>query len=85
MLHLTDIHWDMLYAPGSKAKCGEPLCCRAVHGFADNPADGAGYWGDYRSCDIPEHTLDSMLTHIAKTEKVHFPFPTLQYSTSPNI
>ncbi|XP_039267442.2 sphingomyelin phosphodiesterase-like [Styela clava] len=28
------------------------------------PADGAGYWGDYRGCDLPSWTFESMLETI---------------------
>ena len=32
VLHLTDIHLDTMYSPGSQAVCKEPLCCRASDG-----------------------------------------------------
>ncbi|CAG2121147.1 unnamed protein product, partial [Medioppia subpectinata] len=30
MLHLTDIHPDLYYTPGSNARCSEPMCCRST-------------------------------------------------------
>ncbi|CAF4063326.1 unnamed protein product, partial [Rotaria sp. Silwood1] len=29
VLHLSDIHIDFAYKPGSQADCSQPLCCRA--------------------------------------------------------
>ena len=29
VVHITDLHIDRLYQPGSEAACGESLCCRA--------------------------------------------------------
>ncbi|BFZ21086.1 hypothetical protein BsWGS_24125 [Bradybaena similaris] len=66
VLHLTDVHFDRDYKPGSNAKCGEPLCCReGVGSFAD-PADGAWTFGDYRSCDTPLWTLENMFATLAQ-------------------
>ena len=67
VLQLSDVHMDPLYAVGSAAQCGKPLCCRAD----DQPIDGnrtAGAWGDYE-CDINEKMLHSMFTNIANTVK----------------
>ena len=30
----------------------------------------AGYWGDYRKCDMPARTIHSMLEHITTTHTV---------------
>lgn len=63
VLFLTDIHWDHSYSPGAPATCKEPLCCRnhsSSHGH--NPS---GYWGEYSTCDLPLHTIESLLQHVA--------------------
>ncbi|KAM4697277.1 sphingomyelin phosphodiesterase [Discoglossus pictus] len=62
ILFLTDIHWDHGYTPGSHADCKEPLCCR---GPASGDQPGAGYWGEYSKCDLPLHTIESLLRHVA--------------------
>ena len=73
VLQLSDTHIDLEYAQGGDAVCGEPLCCRESgseragllherHGIT--PDERAGYWGDYRDCDIPLRTLESMLAFI---------------------
>ena len=28
VLHISDIHMDFDYTPGTEAQCGEPVCCR---------------------------------------------------------
>lgn len=65
---MTDIHYDDIYLPGSNALCGEPLCCAAHQGEPATPAARAGYWGDYRSCDMPWHSvinlMDQVSTHV---------------------
>ncbi|NXY85980.1 ASM phosphodiesterase, partial [Alcedo cyanopectus] len=75
ILFLTDLHWDRLYAPGSPVDCPDPLCCRWEGGA--NHANGAnrngtgaaggtaGYWGSYGKCDLPLHTIESLLAQVA--------------------
>ncbi|XP_061485259.1 sphingomyelin phosphodiesterase [Rhineura floridana] len=63
VLFLTDLHWDRDYAPGSSPACKEPLCCRG--GQPQGP--GAGFWGTYSKCDLPLHTLENLLQHLAAT------------------
>jgi sphingomyelin phosphodiesterase len=49
IIHVSDIHYDPHYEAGSVAGgCVNPVCCRRGDGPAANPADGAGFWGDYR-------------------------------------
>ncbi|CAF1315960.1 unnamed protein product [Adineta ricciae] len=70
ILHLSDIHVDFLYKPGSQADCAQPLCCRQ-----GQPAPGhigAGFWGDYRNCDIPYWTAEAILKYAAAVEKADF-------------
>lgn len=61
LLFLTDLHWDQQYTPGSDPNCKDPLCCRG--GQPRGP--GAGYWGSYSKCDLPLHTLENLLQHLA--------------------
>ncbi|CAF4957422.1 unnamed protein product, partial [Rotaria sp. Silwood1] len=67
VLHLADLHIDREYKPGSNANCGRPLCCR--DGIPKSGDLGAGFWGDYRTCDIPQWTAESMLKYIAENEE----------------
>ena len=67
VLHLADLHIDTKYRPGSNANCGRPLCCR--DGTPSANETGAGFWGDYRTCDLPRWTAESMLEHIVRTEE----------------
>jgi sphingomyelin phosphodiesterase len=70
VIHLADIHWDSEYLEGSLANCRDPLCCRASSGPVNNTADAAGYWGDYRSCDLPWRTIENAVVHMAKQHSV---------------
>lgn len=66
VLHLTDIHVDIEYREGADAECGEPLCCRAFDiNPAPNASRAAGRWGDYRHCDMPLGTLESLFQHLS--------------------
>lgn len=78
ILHITDVHHDPLYLPGSLAECEEPLCCQRHKELVQNSSKAAGYWGDYRDCDLPWHTIDQSLRHIKQTHgsKIDFIFQT---------
>lgn len=67
-LQITDVHFDPTYKPGSNAKCMEHLCCMSSSGRADNAADRAGYWTDYRDCDVPDYFIEDTFDHISKNE-----------------
>lgn len=67
VLFLTDIHWDQEYAPGSPADCKAPLCCRNDSGMFRWHKREAGYWGTYSKCDLPLHTVEHLLEHVAKS------------------
>ncbi|UJR10009.1 hypothetical protein I4U23_014232 [Adineta vaga] len=67
VLHLADLHIDAKYTPGSNANCGRPLCCR--DGTPKVGEIGAQFWGDYRTCDLPQWTAESMLQYIVQTEE----------------
>eukprot|EP00088_Acartia_fossae_P026753 TRINITY_DN2753_c0_g1_i2.p1 TRINITY_DN2753_c0_g1~~TRINITY_DN2753_c0_g1_i2.p1 ORF type:complete len:675 (+),score=82.41 TRINITY_DN2753_c0_g1_i2:37-2061(+) len=69
ILHFSDTHWDPYYAEGSNALCDEPMCCRETSGPVLHLEDRAGYWGDYRKCDTPLRTIESMYRHINKEHK----------------
>ncbi|XP_022919311.2 sphingomyelin phosphodiesterase-like [Onthophagus taurus] len=62
ILHLTDIHVDPDYKPGSDADCGKPLCCQS--GVGNNSETTAGFWGDYHVCDMPWHSVSDLLQHV---------------------
>ncbi|XP_059484529.1 sphingomyelin phosphodiesterase-like isoform X2 [Neocloeon triangulifer] len=66
VLHLTDVHVDPHYTPGSNAECDEPMCCRKDQGEVKDPKDAAGFWGDYRNCDTPMHAFKDLIKHAAK-------------------
>jgi sphingomyelin phosphodiesterase len=66
ILHLADLHIDVQYRPGSNANCGRPLCCR--DGSPTQGDIGAGFWGDYRLCDLPLWTAEIILNHINQNE-----------------
>jgi sphingomyelin phosphodiesterase len=75
VLHLTDLHVDFEYEPKSLADCDQPLCCRRTSTSKNGsltPDRLAGYWGDYRDCDLPLWTLQNMFQHIASKEDVNF-------------
>jgi sphingomyelin phosphodiesterase len=67
ILHLADLHIDPQYKPNSNANCGRPLCCR--DGTPKAGEAGAGFWGDYRTCDLPVWTAESMLKYIVQNEE----------------
>uniref|UniRef100_T1IYT3 Saposin B-type domain-containing protein n=1 Tax=Strigamia maritima TaxID=126957 RepID=T1IYT3_STRMM len=71
VLHLSDTHFDMYYKEGADAECGEPLCCRMGDKIM-NGSRAAGKWGDYRKCDTPLRTIESMFEHIAKNFKLDY-------------
>ncbi|XP_069496639.1 sphingomyelin phosphodiesterase [Ambystoma mexicanum] len=64
VLYLTDIHWDRHYTPGSNAGCKDPLCCRNK---TEKGHHHAGYWGEYSNCDLPLHTIENLLQHLASS------------------
>ncbi|KAJ7716970.1 sphingomyelin phosphodiesterase [Mycena maculata] len=65
VVHISDVHIDRGYTPGSSANCTKPLCCRD---FADSPSivtDPAGPNGN-ANCDTPVSLADSMLEAIER-------------------
>ncbi|XP_071502433.1 sphingomyelin phosphodiesterase-like [Diadema antillarum] len=76
VLHISDLHVDLMYQPGSNAECGEPICCRSNDGPPAPGVPGAGQWGDFRSCDVPLHLMINTLEEISTTQKVDFIYMT---------
>lgn len=66
ILHLTDIHYDPNYLPGSNANCYEKeICCERESTMKPNGSYvPAGYWGDYHNCDIPWHSIENAFNEI---------------------
>ena len=54
--HMSDIHVDIFYQPGTVTDCDEPVCCRTGTG-------PAGTWGDY-NCDLPVKTFEAALIQL---------------------
>nr|CAD7195606.1 unnamed protein product [Timema douglasi] len=69
VVQVTDLHYDPKYTSGGNAVCGEPTCCRSAQGSPADESSAAGYWGDYRDCDMPLQTVTDMLTHIKQTHQ----------------
>ncbi|KAH8278475.1 hypothetical protein KR018_003847 [Drosophila ironensis] len=72
----TDIHYDPLYEPGSLASCAEPMCCQRNKDTAEGTSEAAGYWGDYRDCDLPWHTLESALDNAVANHDCDYVYQT---------
>ncbi|XP_055905944.1 sphingomyelin phosphodiesterase-like [Eupeodes corollae] len=77
VLHITDIHYDPLYEVGALAECDDTLCCQLHKNISENTNKAAGFWGDYRNCDIPWHTIADSLKQIKKNnEKIDYIYQT---------
>lgn len=63
-MHLTDIHYDPDYLPGSSSQCIEPLCCERDSTPSPNSTATAGFWGDYNFCDMPQHAVINLFQQI---------------------
>ncbi|XP_025831872.1 sphingomyelin phosphodiesterase-like [Agrilus planipennis] len=72
ILHITDFHFDQHYSPGSNAECQYPICCSEDVGTPSDPLAEAGYWGDYRNCDTPRHTIVNALNHARENNKIDY-------------
>nr|CAD7195607.1 unnamed protein product [Timema douglasi] len=69
IVQLTDLHHDPKYTSGGNAVCGEPTCCRSTQGAPADISKAAGYWGDYRDCDLPLKTIKDTFRHIKQKHK----------------
>lgn len=70
ILHLSDVHYDPKYQEGANALCGKTACCRHDQGIPDKKENGAGKWGDYRSCDTPKKAMEDAFQHIKLAHNV---------------
>ncbi|CAG2166017.1 unnamed protein product, partial [Oppiella nova] len=67
MLHLTDVHLDLYYTPGSNSMCDEPMCCRSTS-YGHNHS--AGYWSEpAKDCDTPLNFIGESIKHMAESHK----------------
>ena len=62
-VHMSDLHVDLDYTPGTNANCNTPLCCRKENGIPADPKDAAGYWGAY-NCDTTHAAISKMFDFI---------------------
>lgn len=74
--HFTDIHHDPLYEEGSRADCDEPMCCQRDKSTTQGTSSAAGYWGDYRDCDLPWRAFESALDHAQETQDCTYIYQT---------
>ena len=72
ILHLSDLHVQLSYTPGSNADCGLPMCCdpSILENYTRDKARmlnfiPANKYGEYQ-CDLPVPTLDLMLAEISR-------------------
>lgn len=73
VLHITDLHLDFKYQPGSEANCSDVLCCHAKPRSNESMVNQkSGYWGSIAACDIPYWTVDNMLQNIRKLEQIDY-------------
>jgi sphingomyelin phosphodiesterase len=80
-VHISDVHLDNLYTPGTIANCEGYLCCHESDGYAKKEGEiPAGYWGAYL-CDIPTRTFTTMLDFIKQEVKPDMMIMTGDYSS----
>ncbi|RWS24750.1 sphingomyelin phosphodiesterase-like protein 2 [Leptotrombidium deliense] len=65
ILHLSDIHFDPHYKPGTLATCDQFICCRET---SVNGKGVAGYWGTYTKCDAPLQLVENLVQNINKSQ-----------------
>ncbi|VDK89165.1 unnamed protein product [Litomosoides sigmodontis] len=73
VLHITDLHLDPKYTPGSEANCSSELCCHA-ESKSTGPiiTQPSGYWGTPAACDMPYRTVENMLQNIQELGKIDY-------------
>ena len=80
-VHISDVHLDNLYTPGTIANCDGYLCCHESDGYPKKEGEiAAGYWGAYL-CDIPTRTFTTMLDFIKAEVKPDMLIMTGDYSS----
>ena len=65
VLHVSDIHVDLLYNEGASTDCPYVVCCRTDLGTTSDPSKMAGYWGSAAKCDPPKRTVEAFLKQVA--------------------
>lgn len=68
ILQLTDLHFDPEYKYGSNADCDLPLCCQESNGPPVKNTSAAGFWGDYRVCDVPWYSVIQLMQEVNSTK-----------------
>ena len=64
-VHISDVHLDFEYSPGSNAQCNNFLCCRDEFGMPGPGQVAAGEWGSNTGlCDIPAKTFENMMDFV---------------------
>lgn len=66
MYHISDLHFNLEYLPGSSNVCNTLVCCNAKAGKPKKKEDAAGKWGDY-NCDSNPMTLNQLRHTINMT------------------
>ncbi|KAJ7198282.1 sphingomyelin phosphodiesterase [Mycena pura] len=64
--HLSDVHIDREYTPGSEANCTKPLCCRDFAGPPTTPPTVPAGPNGNSHCDSPVPLADSMLEAVER-------------------
>ncbi|VBB35067.1 unnamed protein product, partial [Acanthocheilonema viteae] len=73
VLHISDLHLDSKYTPGSEANCSSELCCHMKpESNGSTITQPSGYWGTPAVCDIPYRTVENMLQNIQKLGKIDY-------------
>lgn len=73
ILHITDIHTDLRYEPGSPTTCliGDTIgtrCCHKDNILTKPFHNKASVWGDY-NCDMPLSTVEAIFKYISSKIK----------------
>ncbi|KAJ7198285.1 sphingomyelin phosphodiesterase [Mycena pura] len=68
--HLSDVHIDRGYTPGSEANCTKPLCCRDFDGPPTTPPTVPAGPNGNSHCDSPVPLADSMLEAVERLKPV---------------
>lgn len=66
--HVTDLHLNFDYTPGTSNNCGRIACCNSKSGIPLKEEEKAGKWGDYH-CDTNPVLLDKLKEAIDRSGK----------------
>lgn len=64
IMHISDLHPDLFYTPGTAVECTEPVCCRPNVTAKGNSTKKAGYWGSIGTCDLPLQAFELFLKDL---------------------